>query len=68
MTGPGIENLGWSHFCNGDFSGRRNGKSDGSASLFEVTWRVGGLSKQVVSRLISTLKGTLIGVVVLISP
>ena len=32
------------------------------------TWRVGGLSKWVVSRLISTLKGTLIGVMVLISP
>ena len=27
-----------------------------------VTWRVGGLSKEVVSRLIRTLKGTLIGV------
>ena len=34
----------------------------------EATWRVGGLSKEVVSRLISTLKGTLIGVMVLISP
>ena len=25
------------------------------------TWRVGGLSKWVISRLITTLKGTLIG-------
>ena len=32
------------------------------------TWRVGGLSKWVVSKLISTLKGTLTGVMVLISP
>ena len=32
-----------------------------------LTWRVGGLSKQVISRVISTLNGILIGVMVLIS-
>ena len=31
------------------------------------TWRAGGLSKWVVGRVISTLKGTLIGVMVLIA-
>ena len=36
---------------------------------YSSTWRVfRGLSKWVVSRLISTLKGTLIGVMILISP
>ena len=29
------------------------------------TWRAGGLSKWVVGRVISTLKGTLIGVMIL---
>ena len=31
------------------------------------TWRVGGLSKWVISRLVSTLKRILIGVMVVIS-
>ena len=32
---------------------------------FLYAWRVGGLSKWVISRLISTLKGVLIGVMIL---
>ena len=36
-------------------------------SIRVLYWRVGGLSKQVTSRLISTLPGILIGVMVLIS-
>ena len=32
-----------------------------------LTWRVGGLSKWVVSKLLSTLKGVLAGVMILIS-
>ena len=45
----------------------RSGSGRDSGSLL-TAWRVGGLSKWVASRLISTLKGTLIGVMVLISP
>ena len=36
-------------------------------SLLTVTWRVGRLSKWVISRLISTLTETLIGVMISIS-
>ena len=37
------------------------------AQSLEVTWRVGRLGRRVIRRLISTLKGTLIGVMILIS-
>ena len=36
-------------------------------SWYTLTWRVGALSKEAVSRVISTLRGILIGVMILIS-
>ena len=40
---------------------------EGGLSWYALTWRVGALSKEAVSRVISTLRGILIGVMILIS-